>query len=115
MTESGPNDLPQEVYHDDWSVEQIEQLFLDLAEGAEVEHVQLKRKSESGATRSDPIADQQVSLREASDAFQRGDAIAIQIRYRFEGQVWCDTLMVREQDVRIVRTPIPPWLANPPL
>ena len=112
---SDPQEPTQEVYHDDWSTEQIEQLFLDLAAGAEVEHVQLKRTGPVEPLSLDSIGDQRVTLQEASDAFQRGDASAIQIRYRFEGQVWCDTLLVREADVRIVRTPLPPWLANPPL
>lgn len=109
MIDPDTNQPPQEVYHDDWSYAQIEQLFLDLAAGAEVEHVQVRLAD------ADRSADQAVTLQDASDAFHRGDATAIQIRYRFEGQVWCDTLMVRPSEVRIVRTPLPPWLDNPSL
>ncbi|MGI9473665.1 MAG: hypothetical protein ACR2NZ_19135 [Rubripirellula sp.] len=109
MNEQDPGEPPQEVYHDDWSLEQVGQLFLDLAAGAEVEHVQIRLSADR------PSADQRVTLQDASDAFHRGEATAIQIRYRFEGQVWCDTLMVRPTEVRIVRTPMPAWLGNPPL
>ncbi len=92
-----PPGEPQ-MFEASWQKSQIEQLFKDLSLGADIEHVQV-RTSETGAK-----SDRPVTLDQAEQLFREGSAKAIQIRYRFEGQTWCDTLMVHSDMVRIVRT-----------
>ncbi|WP_372726006.1 hypothetical protein [Novipirellula sp.] len=91
------NETP-ELLEAHWGREQVVQLFQDLSEGATVEHVQVRTASDGRA------ADQSVTLLEAKAIFEKGDARAIQIRYGFDGQNWCDTLMVKPDEVHIIRT-----------
>ncbi|MFG0331318.1 MAG: hypothetical protein ACF8PN_15635 [Phycisphaerales bacterium] len=41
-------------------------------------------------------------------AIGSGEAVAAQIRYRFDGARWCDTLMCRGGAIRLVRMRNPP-------
>ena len=77
---------------------EVAALFSDLKFGAEVTHVQVKMASGMGA------ADSKKTLAEAHELLRLGQATAIQIRYIYEQQDWCDTLMVLPHAVRIVRT-----------
>jgi len=76
-----------------WSTAQVLDLFADLATGAEVRHVQLRTSS----------ADRTVTLADAEAAFTAGEASAIQIRYRFDGQQWSDTIMCGAAEHTIIR------------
>lgn len=98
MTEIPDASHPPDVLEAIWDREQIEALFADLAAGATVTHVQV-RTSAAG-----PPSDAAVSLDEAKQLFDERRALAIQIRYDFQRQQWCDTLMVLPVGVRIVRT-----------
>ena len=98
MPEELSADSEPKMYEASWQKQQIEQLFEDLQAGAEIQHVQV-RTSDGG-----PQSDRAVSIQEAELLFRQGEAKAIQIRYRFENQNWCDTLMVHSDSVRIVRT-----------
>ncbi|MCH5375578.1 MAG: hypothetical protein JJ992_16530 [Planctomycetes bacterium] len=80
-----------------WPREQILALFADLAAGADVQHVQLRTES----------SDRTVSLQEAEAAFVNGQARAIQVRYRFEGELWSDTLMPGDPLTTIIRNRLP--------
>ncbi len=73
------------------------QLFDDLRDGAEVEHVQLRTAT----------SDRTTTLTEAKHAFADSSAEAIQVRYRFENELWCDTIMPNEQTTKIIRTRLP--------
>ena len=84
----------------EWDLEQVDALFDDLQQGAEIQHVQVRCISDGR-----PV-DRSVTLRESQELIHRGTAKAIQIRYRFDEQSWCDTLMVRPSTVRIIRTSI---------
>jgi hypothetical protein len=86
-----------EVLQAEWSFDQLLQLFSDLQAGAEVEHVQLRTAQR----------DQAVSLTEAEHAFVQGIARAVQVRYRFEGELWCDTILPGDPTTTIVRTRLP--------
>ncbi len=86
-----------EVLHAEWSFDQLLQLFADLAAGATVQHVQLRTETFDGT----------VTLAEARDAFFDGDARAIQVRYRFESETWCDTIMPGDPTTKIIRTRLP--------
>lgn len=89
-------DIP-ELLQAEWGVDQVLQLFDDLRDGAQVEHVQLRTsKQDSTAT-----------LVEAQQAFAAGTAQAIQVRYRFEGELWCDTIMPNDPTTKIIRTRVP--------
>ncbi|GAA4443530.1 hypothetical protein [Novipirellula rosea] len=92
-----PNETP-EILEAHWDREQVVQLFHDLSEGANVQHVQVRAASDGRA------ADQSVTLLEAKALFEQGEARAIQIRYDFDEQNWCDTLMVKPDEVHIIRT-----------
>lgn len=80
-----------------WSREQMLQLFADLAAGADVHHVQLRTAG----------VDATVDLSAAQAAFSAGQASAIQIRYRFEGENWSDTIMPGRDSSKIIRSRLP--------
>lgn len=91
-------DLPDtEILQAEWGKDQVLQLFADLAAGTEVQHVQLRT----------PGADRTVALAEAETAFARGQAKAIQVRYVFEGEAWCDTIMPGDPTTKIIRSRMP--------
>lgn len=94
MTEYEP--LP-EILQAEWAKDQVMQLFADLSAGADVQHVQLK-SSRTDAT---------VSLAEAAQAFEVGEAQAIQVRYVFESEMWCDTIMPGDPTTKIIRNRLP--------
>ncbi|KAA1258442.1 hypothetical protein LF1_09620 [Rubripirellula obstinata] len=91
------NDELPEILQAEWASDQVLQLFADLRDGADVKHVQLK------STRTDAT----VTLAEARDAFAAKEAIAIQIRYLFENEMWCDTIMPGDPTTKIIRNRLP--------
>ncbi len=93
MNADEPIELP-EILHAEWGRDQVAQLFANLAAGADVEHVQLRTETSDAA----------VSLGEAEAAFRGGSAAAIQVRYRYDGQSWSDTILPGEPTTRIIRT-----------
>ncbi|KAA5539758.1 hypothetical protein FYK55_23460 [Roseiconus nitratireducens] len=86
-----------EILQAEWSKDQVLQLFDDLRDGAIVEHVQLRSSNTDGA----------VKLAGAKRAFFAGEAHAIQIRYVFENETWCDTIMPGDPTTKIIRNRIP--------
>lgn len=81
----------------EWAEDQVMQLFADLSAGAEVQHVQLKSATSDGT----------VSLAEAANAFAAGQAQAIQVRYAFDQETWCDTIMPGSPTTKIIRNRMP--------
>jgi len=73
-------------------------LVRDLNECAEIDDVMLK-----GDNRFVPGAQQNVSLDEAVLKLHSGEVHGVQVRYRFEGRSWCDTLMSTGDGVRLIR------------
>lgn len=90
-----PN-LP-EILQAEWAKDQVLQLFADLAAGADIQHVQLRTVQQEFAA----------SLAVAKQAFVASQAEAIQIRYRFESESWCDTIMPGEPTTKIIRNRMP--------
>jgi hypothetical protein len=92
------NSLPlPEILQAFWARDQVLQLFAELAAGAVVQHVQLKSAT----------TDDTVPLAAAESAFIADEAHAIQVRYQFEGEVWCDTILPGNPTTKIIRTRIP--------
>ena len=92
------NDQPMpEILQAEWAADQVRQLFADLAAGARVEHVQMRTDDD----------DEIVDLVRASEAFSSGLARAIQVRYLFEQEMWCDTIMPGDPTTKIIRTRLP--------
>jgi hypothetical protein len=91
------NEPLPEILQAEWAKDQVMQLFADLSAGAEVQHVQLK------STRGDAT----VPLAEAARAFDSGEARAIQVRYLFENEMWCDTIMPGDPTTKIIRNRLP--------
>lgn len=89
-------DLP-ELLQAEWGADQVMQLFDDLRDGAEVDHVQLRTAKGDNTT----------TLAAAKQAFADGSAQAIQVRYRFESELWCDTLLPNEHTTKIIRSRLP--------
>ncbi len=98
---NGPETDTPDVLQAEWDLEQIDALFSDLKAGAEVQHVQVRTATPQQAS------DHATTLDDAHTLLKAGQAKAIQIRYVFEGGTWCDTLMVEENLVRIIRTAVP--------
>ena len=86
-----------EILQAEWSSDQILALFLDLNAGAEIQHVQLRTET----------ADATVSLADAEASFGCGEARAIQVRYRFEGELWSDTILRGDPTTKIIRSRLP--------
>lgn len=86
-----------EILQAEWAKDQVQQLFDDLRDGANVQHVQL-RSTNTDAT---------VTLAEAKLAFDCGEAKAIQVRYSFENERWCDTILPGDPTTKIVRNRLP--------
>ncbi len=76
----------------------LEALFADLEALADIEEVQIKGASATRAGLTD--------LAEARRALAYG-AHGVQIRYRWEGQGWLDTLLRTPGGLRLVRSPAP--------
>lgn len=89
-------ELP-EILQAEWARDQVLQLFADLSAGADVQHVQLKTSQ----------SDASVSLETAQAAFASDQATAIQVRYRFENEMWCDTIMPGDPTTKILRSRLP--------
>ena len=103
-----PDASHPEVLEAQWDHEQVNALFRDLDQGAKILHVQVRATSSNGpkdGLKASP--DRAVTLSEAHQLFQDGVTKAIQIRYEFGGQTWCDTLMVEPETVKIIRTELP--------
>jgi hypothetical protein len=90
------DDLP-ELLQAEWGTDQVLQLFDDLRDGADVEHVQLRTIEQDGTA----------TLADAKRAFANGNAQAIQVRYRFESEMWCDTIMPGDPTTKIIRNRVP--------
>ena len=90
-------EIVPELLQAEWARDQVMQLFADLAEGAKVQHVQLRTAEVDVAT----------SLPQAEAAFASGRARAIQIRYLFEGELWSDTIMPGNPTTKIIRNQLP--------
>ncbi|MBZ0237286.1 MAG: hypothetical protein K8M05_33485 [Deltaproteobacteria bacterium] len=74
------------------------QLFFDIEEAAELVDVVTKGP---GARRADPVAAAMPSLADAQRALASGHAV--QLRYRFGGEEWWDTLVRTSAGVRLIR------------
>lgn len=72
----------------------------ELAESAQVESVQLKGGSEVRARDGGGGGG---DLAEAFAALQQGQVRGIQVRYRFEGEPWWDTVIALGAGFRLVR------------
>lgn len=101
MTETDPHYQP-EVFEAYWDRDQVDALFADLKQGAEVRKVQAR--TTSGNNRPEESA---VTLEQARELLDDGLATAIQIYYEYDDKTWCDTLMISPNTIRIVRTTVP--------
>lgn len=91
-------DVPlPEILQAEWDRDQVLALFADLAAGAEIQHVQLRTEA----------TDQSVTLPVAEASFVSGQARAIQVRYRFENELWGDTILPGEPTTKIIRSRLP--------
>lgn len=86
-----------ELLQAEWGNDQVMALFADLAAGADVQQVQLRTQS----------SDSSVTLAEAESSFVTGQALAIQVRYRFENELWSDTIMPGDPTTKIIRNRLP--------
>lgn len=101
MTEPTPEDRP-EVLHAQLQPEQVVALFADLQQSAQIRSVMVRQASDS----SRPV-DTAMTLQQAHQLLDDGLTKAVQIQYEFEGAIWCDTLMVVPDGIRLVRTTRP--------
>ena len=98
-----PLQLP-EVFEASWCREQVDALFHDLQQGAAVSKVQVR----TATSNSRPEEVTTVTLEQAREMLADGQARAMQIYYEFDGQTWCDTLLLTPDAIRIVRYNVPP-------
>ena len=79
----------------------VNTLLADLAAHAEV----LDLLAKGGA--NDRAADGGIALSEVAEALARRSVRGVQIRYRFDGAEWRDTLLCHPNGVRLVRMRMP--------
>ena len=103
MTTPSNEPPPPELFEATWTGEQVETLFSDLDEHAEIERVQVRSAGSAGGRPEDRAC----TLEEARSMLRNREARAIQIYYRFDGAFWCDTLFPANDSIRIVRTTVP--------
>lgn len=87
-----------EILEASWNPDQVVTLFEELKIGATVKHVQVRTESNSRSL------DCESTLEDAQRQFQEGVVKAIQIKYEFDGQLWCDTMMIDGIVTRIIRS-----------
>ena len=75
----------------------LAQLFMDLSACAEVHSVQGKADPKRPASR-DPL-----TLDDAQERLASGGALAVQIRYRYDGHEWTDTIARTGEGFRLIR------------
>lgn len=76
----------------------VDRLFADVANGAELLEIVLK----GGAAQLTPEPNP-TSLAAARGALREGRVFGVQLRYRFAGTEWWDTLIATRAGVRLVR------------
>jgi hypothetical protein len=79
----------------------LAQLFADLASAAEVLSVQGKGDPRRFAA-AEPL-----TLQAARDRLDAGELAGVQIRYRYDGETWADTLLRTPAGFRLVRCRTP--------
>lgn len=89
-----PPELPP-VHEADLDWPTVDQLFADITALGEVLGISIKGAARGRAQEGGP------DLKRAYDCLQGG--LSIQLRYRFEGVEWWDTLMRTPDGVRLVR------------
>ncbi|MBK8937283.1 MAG: hypothetical protein IPM79_06475 [Polyangiaceae bacterium] len=75
------------VYQGALGPEGLARLFEDVASAGQLLSVSVKQASTARAAFVD------CSVESAMGALLDGTAMAVQLRYRFEGQVWCDSVL----------------------
>ena len=75
----------------------LARLVSDIQGLTEVDEVLLKGGSSAMAST------QRRTLADAVDALQQGHVLGVQVRYRYQGQAWWDTLLRAPQGIRLVR------------
>jgi hypothetical protein len=75
----------------------LQSLFEDLAAETSVDEILMKGEACGYASGGRP------SLSGALEALEQGSAMGVQIRYRYQGSAWWDTLLRTPEGVRLVR------------
>lgn len=75
----------------------LDQYFKDLAAHAEMISVQEKQSP------TEYVHENTMDLPVARERIFSGNACAVQLRYRYDGQEWCDTLMHQASGVKLIR------------
>ncbi|MFN8610858.1 MAG: hypothetical protein U0931_25170 [Vulcanimicrobiota bacterium] len=96
-----PKDLPQ-LTQGDLDDQALRNLVEDLSTLAEILEVRVKGSSEERAENST------LQLKQAVAAMKLGRVQGVQVRYRWEGAEWFDTLMRTGATVRVIRMKIEP-------
>ena len=93
MPQDDPKPLP-DLHEEILSADQVRQLFADIAEHAEL--------IEIGVRGAVPDV-QPTELDEARTIVETRAARGVQLRYRYQGAQWWDTLMIEAEGVRLIR------------
>ena len=96
MTEPLPT-----LHHGQLSPEQVGELFNQLARFATIDGVCVKGGPQAYTTGEGP------DLATAAQLVQTRSVRGVQIRYRYAGEAWFDTLMILPEGVRLVRIAAP--------
>ncbi len=96
--ESGRDFESPDVFESVLDADGLDALFRDLSALADIEQIRVRQGRGQDAT---------VTLEEAREALLGESPRPVQIRYRHEGSLWCDTLIRFDAGVRIVRVLVP--------
>lgn len=89
-----------DVQDADLDRETLDQLFFDLSKLAELLEVRVKGAVDAHAVETEPTLE--AALARLAEGF------AVQLRYRYQGSEWIDTLLPSPAGARLIRVR-PPW------
>ncbi len=99
-TENAEIELP-ELREADLDDAGLRALFRDLAAATEIEDIRCKQAAEQHADAGRPTAE------DALRGLLAGHVRGVQVRYRYDGQSWCDTVLATPRGYRVVRVASP--------
>ncbi len=98
--EAAEIELP-ELYEGELDEAGLRALFRDLAAATQIEDIRCKQRAEQHAEAS-PL-----SAQAALEGLLEGRVRGVQVRYRYDGQSWCDTILATTRGHRVARLASP--------
>lgn len=97
----GTDESPVRIYDAMLTPERLDELLADLGAHAKDLDVRVRR----GTGRHSVLGKSDIG--ELGTLLSESSCTSVQIRYQFQGQVWCDSILRTPEGLRLVRTEMP--------